>query len=200
MTSGRKKAFDETVALEAAMDVFWKKGYIGASLADLTQAMGINKPSLYSTFGNKEALFIKATQHYIDNKIQVNLGLLSEENVPLKSRLKNYMLSVMSIQCESDQPKGCYLVLCQSELVGGDIPDEAASLLTELESAPKAMLTHLFATDDEAIALGLSENASSNALSLYTVLKGTASMARGGASSEALEPVVDNMLKGIGLH
>ena len=58
MTSGRKKLFDENTALNAAMDVFWQKGYVGASLADLTQRMGINKPSMYSAFGNKEALFV----------------------------------------------------------------------------------------------------------------------------------------------
>ena len=61
MSGGRKIAFDKQHALAAAMHVFWKKGFSGASLADLTTAMGINKPSLYAAFGNKESLFI---QHY----------------------------------------------------------------------------------------------------------------------------------------
>jgi len=56
VASGRKKSFGENTALNAAMEVFWQKGYVGASLTDLTTRMGINKPSMYSSFGNKEAL------------------------------------------------------------------------------------------------------------------------------------------------
>ena len=67
MVSGRRKSFDEDQALGSAMEVFWAKGYVGASLSDLTKSMGINKPSMYSTFGNKEALFIKATEYYIEH-------------------------------------------------------------------------------------------------------------------------------------
>src|SRR5882762_10432556 len=63
---GRPRAFDADVALERAMHVFWKKGYEGASLANLTAAMGINRPSLYAAFGNKEALFRKAMDRYVD--------------------------------------------------------------------------------------------------------------------------------------
>ena len=59
---GRPRAFDSEKALEKALEVFWRKGYDGTSLADLTEAMGINKPSLYSAFGNKEQLFIKAIE------------------------------------------------------------------------------------------------------------------------------------------
>jgi AcrR family transcriptional regulator len=62
---GRPKAFSEKEALKAAIKVFSDKGYEGASLYDLTRAMGINRTSLYATFGNKEALFRKALDQYI---------------------------------------------------------------------------------------------------------------------------------------
>jgi len=61
---GRPRAFDRAEALAKAMDVFWAKGYDGASLADLTEAMGINPPSLYAAFGSKEALFLEAVRLY----------------------------------------------------------------------------------------------------------------------------------------
>ncbi len=61
---GRPRAFDPDVALERAMHVFWAKGYEGASLSDLTQAMRINRPSLYAAFGNKEQLFRKVLDRY----------------------------------------------------------------------------------------------------------------------------------------
>ena len=66
MAAGRQREFDKQVALDAAMNVFWLNGYTGTSLSDLTDAMGINKPSLYAAFGNKEALFVRALNHYID--------------------------------------------------------------------------------------------------------------------------------------
>ena len=61
---GRPRAFDETAALDGAVEVFWAKGYEAASLDDLTKAMGIIRPSRYGTFGDKKALFIRALGHY----------------------------------------------------------------------------------------------------------------------------------------
>ena len=61
---GRPRAFDVERALHRAMQVFWRKGYLGTSLADLTHAMGINRPSLYAAFGNKKSLFRKALDRY----------------------------------------------------------------------------------------------------------------------------------------
>jgi AcrR family transcriptional regulator len=62
--AGRPRTFDTDVALESAMQVFWRKGYEGASLSDLTTAMGVNPPSLYAAFGSKEGLFRKAMDRY----------------------------------------------------------------------------------------------------------------------------------------
>jgi AcrR family transcriptional regulator len=62
--AGRPRAFDTDTALESAMQVFWRKGYEGTSLSDLTAAMGVNPPSLYAAFGSKEELFRKAMDRY----------------------------------------------------------------------------------------------------------------------------------------
>src|SRR4029077_11037242 len=63
---GRPRAFDADVALERAMHIFWAKGYEGASLSNLTRAMRINRPSLYAAFGNKEQLFGRVLDRYMD--------------------------------------------------------------------------------------------------------------------------------------
>jgi AcrR family transcriptional regulator len=63
-TPGRPRAFDVEKALHQAMQVFWRKGYLGTSLSDLTDAIGINRPSIYAAFGNKKSLFRKALAHY----------------------------------------------------------------------------------------------------------------------------------------
>src|SRR3954471_4928664 len=64
MPSGRTRQFDVDEALERALEVFWARGYEGATLPELTEAMGINRPSLYAAFGNKEQLFRKALDRY----------------------------------------------------------------------------------------------------------------------------------------
>src|SRR5512138_3569574 len=61
---GRPRSFDRDAALDAAVKVFWSRGYEGASLAELTEAMGINPPSLYAAFGDKEGLFLEAAARY----------------------------------------------------------------------------------------------------------------------------------------
>src|ERR1700751_2572617 len=62
--SGRRRQFDVEEALDRALEVFWARGYEGATLPELTRAMGINRPSLYAAFGNKEQLFRKALDRY----------------------------------------------------------------------------------------------------------------------------------------
>src|SRR5215471_8626171 len=66
VAKGRPREFDTEKALDAALQVFWRKGYEGATLPDLTEAMGINRPSLYAAFGSKEELFRKALDRYAE--------------------------------------------------------------------------------------------------------------------------------------
>src|ERR1700716_3131988 len=75
---GRPRAFDIEKALERALRVFWQKGYEGTSLSDLTEAMGINRPSLYAAFGNKEELFRKALDCYGEGPVSYFAKALEE--------------------------------------------------------------------------------------------------------------------------
>ena len=66
MAMGRPREFDLDRALDQALEVFWRNGYEGSSIAELTEAMGINPPSLYAAFGNKEGLFRRALDRYTE--------------------------------------------------------------------------------------------------------------------------------------
>ena len=76
--TGRPIGFDKDAALEAAMLVFWERGFEGASMADLTQAMGLNPSSIYAAFGDKHALFSLAVQRYLDSRAQYATEALEE--------------------------------------------------------------------------------------------------------------------------
>ncbi|MCA9021439.1 MAG: helix-turn-helix transcriptional regulator, partial [Planctomycetaceae bacterium] len=78
MSVGRPREFDTNQALDDALDVFWRNGYEGTSILELTEAMGINRPSLYAAFGNKEALFRKAIDRYMEIRACHLLSSLDE--------------------------------------------------------------------------------------------------------------------------
>jgi len=196
MAGGRKRAFDKTKALDAAMRVFWQKGYLGASLSDLTEGMGINKPSMYAAFGNKEALFLQATDHYLENHATKHLSCL-KENQPLRKRLRNYLRSVVSEQFTDNYPKGCYISLCVSEAASDCMPDDARTLIEKVGQNTFLMLTAFFQEDEEAIKLGLHKTSNDHALMMITVLHGTASMARAGKSFEEMAPVIEGTVNTI---
>jgi len=76
--TGRPISFDRDEALEAAMLLFWERGYEGTSMADLTRAMGLNPSSIYAAFGDKHALFSLAVKRYMETRAQYAVGALEE--------------------------------------------------------------------------------------------------------------------------
>jgi AcrR family transcriptional regulator len=107
-TSGRPRGFDKTAALAAAMRVFWEKGFQGASLSDLTEAMGINPPSLYAAFGNKESLFLHALQAYAEGPASYALRCVEE---PTARRVAERRLrETVNAMCAGDRRSGCLAV------------------------------------------------------------------------------------------
>ena len=83
----RPREFSETVALEAAVDSFWQRGYEATSMRDLATTMGLSAPSLYNAFGDKQALFARALEHYLDCTTRDRLSRL-ETSLPPKKAIK----------------------------------------------------------------------------------------------------------------
>ncbi|WP_137222954.1 TetR/AcrR family transcriptional regulator [Shewanella sp. MEBiC00475] len=200
MAAGRKKEFDEAAVLDSAMKVFWQKGYVGTSMSDLTESMGIKKQSLYNAFINKEQLFIKATDLYLNNRDANNFSLLYQENISLSERMRNCMMSILIRQCDSIEHKGCFVTLCQSDLDSDNMPAEATQKLIDSDNDILNMWVDLFLTDPESIALGLNKRANECSMCIFTTLKGTACMSRINTPSTDLTCVIENCLKNIGLH
>ena len=108
MPGGRPRAFDAEAALDAAVEVFWRQGYEGASLADLTAAMGINKPSLYASFGNKEQLFSAALDRYFTGPGAYAADALEAPTV--YEVVERLVLGAVELTCGARTPCGCLSV------------------------------------------------------------------------------------------
>lgn len=114
MSRGRPRQFDSEKALHDAMLVFWRNGYRGTSVDDLTSALGINKPSLYAAFGDKEALFLQVVDHYRDKMMAPALKRLAEcEN--LRSGLSEFFGAIGDVVVENETPPGCLIACLLSE-------------------------------------------------------------------------------------
>lgn len=107
---GRPRAYDPETALARATDAFWRAGFSGTSLDDLSAAMGMNRPSLYGGFGDKRALYLAAMDRYIERGRQGMRAAL-DETVPLADGLKRvYELALAMYFPQGDVALGCFLV------------------------------------------------------------------------------------------
>lgn len=189
-TKGRPREFCVDEALGHALRVFWSKGYEGASLTDLTDAMGITRPSLYAAFGNKEALFRKALDLYEREKLSYMSRALDAPTARgVAERLLGGALEMQVSDCE---PRGCLRVI--SSVACGV---EAESIRDEVIARRRSSLDALIHRFEKAEAAGeLPEHMNAEALAGYLValLQGLALQAGAGASREELERLVETSL------
>ncbi len=117
-TRGRPRAFDSDKALDNAMQVFWRKGYLGTSLEDLTEAMDVNRPSLYAAFGNKRALYRLALERYLQGPSRY---LIEAPKEPTARRVMERLLyGVVDMLTKAQSPGTCLWV--HGALSCGDDP------------------------------------------------------------------------------
>ncbi|MGW0808250.1 TetR/AcrR family transcriptional regulator [Nonomuraea sp. NPDC002799] len=108
MPGGRPRAFDVDAVLDRALEVFWRQGYEGASLADLTAAMGINRPSMYAAFGNKEELFRKVLARYVSGPGAFSAAALTAPT--LREVIERLVNGAIELTTRQDAPVGCLMV------------------------------------------------------------------------------------------
>lgn len=187
---GRPREFCVDAALAAALRVFWTKGYEGASMTDLTEAMGITKPSLYAAFGNKEALFHKALDLYELEKLEYTRLAL---NQPTARKVAEHLMhGALELQCGDKDPRGCFSVIhslaCspQAESVKADVVNRRASS----QRALVERFTECKVNGD------LPEHTDPEGLTnfLFALLQGMAVQSGSGASRADLERLVNTSM------
>jgi AcrR family transcriptional regulator len=191
MGAGRQREFDKQVALDAAMKVFWSNGYSGTSLSDLTDVMGINKPSLYAAFGNKEALFISALNHYVERHGAIHSQELHASKKSLRSRLRAYLKSIARMVCDPTLPGGCFVATTTDESGGDCLPGGALEAITRINEQTQISLVDFFR--HEISSGNLPKGASAEDLANYMLAMqyGLGVMARNGAKRETLDRVIE---------
>lgn len=179
---GRPRVFDMDEALEKALKIFWDRGYEGASLAELTETLGINKPSLYAAFGNKEELFKKALTKYAEGPVAFVNKVIKEPTA--RKVAENFLLRAADFLTDASHPKGCMIV--QGALSSGESTEMIKSLLMQYRASYESLLAKRF--EQAKVDGDLPSDANPKYLAKYlaTVHQGMSVQATSGASKNEL--------------
>lgn len=166
----RTKVFDEEKVLEKAMNLFWEKGYDATSAQDLVDSLGISRSSIYDTYGNKHALFVKALLLYRKQNIDPVLKEAAKAE-DVEAYIKNFFEAVKVDALSNGQPKGCFMVNSVVELAMVDekIAEIANSVMQDTEEALRKVIERgqeqgVFTTKNSASSLARFVFNSSNGL------------------------------------
>ncbi|WP_054313012.1 TetR/AcrR family transcriptional regulator [Mesorhizobium sp. 1M-11] len=188
---GRPRSFDRTEALERAMQVFWKKGYEGASLNDLTAAMGIGCPSLYAAFGSKENLFLEAIAHY-ESVVGTEIWEAIEKAPTARAAMQDFLHATVEAYSSTDSPRGCLIALGalhQDSSSGRICADLRRRRAENIDTLRRRLQRGVMEGD-----LPAAFDCNAAALFYATTQNGMSILARDGASREALAAVAEGAI------
>jgi len=187
---GRHRQFDEGEALEAALSVFWQKGYEGTSFEDLSQATGVARPGLYAAFGNKQEIFIKALDLY-DAKY---MGFMADALNESTSRkvVERILRGSAGVQTMSAAHPGCLGI--NGALACSDDAEPIRRELIRRRAATQLALRKRLERAQREGDLPASVDSAALASFVMAVSQGMAVQAKAGASRKALEGLVEHVL------
>jgi AcrR family transcriptional regulator len=182
---GRPRSFDADCALDQALRLFWAKGYEGASLSELTAAMGINRPSLYAAFGDKENLFRRALQRYAEGPASFAKEALAERTA--RAVVERLLTDGAAALTDPAWPAGCLAV--HGALACGRGADPIRAELMGMRAANEAALRDRFERARLEGDLPADTDPAGLARYIATLFQGMAVQAAGGATRAQLEEV-----------
>ncbi len=186
MSKGRPKEFDETQALQAAMEVFWKRGYDNASCDELLDAMGINAGSMYATFGGKRALYEKAFDVYCQTGFASVLAILNGAGSPLEN-----VRQLVKIWGKMDC-KGCFVFNTVAE--SGEESKEIGKVAKKVVGRLRRELEKKLVAAKDVGELGKRANPKELAAFLVNTARGLNVSVHTGVSKESVQGVVNTTL------
>ncbi|PXW57285.1 TetR/AcrR family transcriptional regulator [Chelatococcus asaccharovorans] len=188
---GRPRALDRDEALETALQLFWRHGYEGTSIADLTAAMGVTPPSLYTAFGSKERLYQEALDRYGASYGSFTARALAEEPTARRA-VERILQESVAVYSEGPAPRGCMLasgaVTCAPE---------HTLVVADLSRRRVATIAAIKARFDRAVIEGeLAPSTDTEALAAFyaAVVQGLSIQARDGVERDVLDAVATTAL------
>jgi AcrR family transcriptional regulator len=191
VAKGRPREFDVDDALDRALRVFWRRGYEGATLPNLTAAMGINRPSLYAAFGSKEELFRKALDRYVEGPAAFVREALNEPTA--RAVAERLLGGTIDLVTDRRNPRGCLIV--QGALACGETAESVRRELAARRVAGEVAVRQRFERARVDGDLPAEADAANLARYVVTVMRGMAIQAAGGASREDLRRVTELALQ-----
>lgn len=192
MRTGRPRGFCVEETLDRAMTVFWRHGYEGSSMSDLTAAMGINSPSLYACFGSKEGLFRAVLERYDERRKKFMEDVIAAPTAQAVAETYLHGIADFAVDTSGKNPPGCLLLQSGLSCGDSDIPDELARHRAEKEDA----LRDRFEQARKAGELPKGVTPATLARYLMTVSNGICVQASSGASAKELHEVAAMALMG----
>lgn len=187
---GRKREFDVDEALDAALGEFWRKGYEATSYTDLTQATGVERPGLYSAFGNKESLFRRALERYYEHYLAFFPQALSQPTA--RGVAEHILRGVAELNTRYPDRRGCLGI--HGVLAGSDDAEPIRQTLIEARSDGETALRERFEQAKMEGDLPESANCAALAAFIMAVTHGMAVQAKAGFTRETLDAVADQAL------
>jgi AcrR family transcriptional regulator len=188
---GRPREFDLEKALDRALQVFWRQGYEGASIAELTHAMGINPPSLYAAFGNKEGLFRKSLERYLAERTRFWDSALTEPTA--RAVIERLLRGTADFMTDACNPPGCLLV--RGTVACSDMAQDIHRELVARRAAGEAALRDRLEAAKRTGELPPEIEPGDFARYIATVIEGMSVHAAGGASRQDLHRIVDMTMR-----
>lgn len=187
---GRHREYDVEKVLDAALCVFWRKGYEGASYADLTEAAGVERPALYSAFGNKEALFRRVLERYHERYMTHIPEALA---LPTSREVAAHML-YQSVEVNTRFPDRTGCLGVNGALAGSDESEPVRQALVDFRALGEKQLRERFERAQAEGDLPASAKPEALAAFVMALLHGMAVQAKAGFSREMLNAVVEQAL------
>ena len=190
---GRPRTFDIDLALDRAVEVFWKHGFQDASMHELTAAMGLSKPSLYAAFGDKEALYLKTLERYGGLLIERHAAALNGE-ADGRTAVAAFLRSIASMLADPALPGGCFIINGTADCGGSTIPAAVElALRTALQGTESTLLERVRRAQRDGDLPA--ESAPEALAALFSsLIAGLAVLAKSGAPEAKLHTVIDTAM------